>query len=304
MAGDRRRPFASRQTRALALNLQASSFKLQLQGSPPSPSNLAPSSPVAMLAWGSGGHRSRAANSNSNPDPSDRPLSEHVRFEMVEPRRPPDPLLLPPPPPSTVPSRHPQCPLHPAPLTPSMPTGSSPNLQPVSPRLSATLKSFPKRTTIVPWSSVLTGPGTNSTLMYVTPPSTCSPITTSLTTPSCQNSNVVQFISLLKKDNKREQMVYYQARPPDRPYGTTLTLVRKTGIGTYVSKHGPGFFTPMVKKMSKLLDEAVAWNLASHTQCSYSIKKPFISRFTGLFVSWLRILDAALLALLQNHIIS
>ncbi|KAF9654136.1 hypothetical protein BDM02DRAFT_3106405 [Thelephora ganbajun] len=25
-----------------------------------------------------------------------------------------------------------------------------------------------------------------------------------------QNSNVVQFISLLKKDNKREQMVYYQ----------------------------------------------------------------------------------------------
>jgi len=25
-----------------------------------------------------------------------------------------------------------------------------------------------------------------------------------------QNSNVVQFISMLKKDNKREQMVYYQ----------------------------------------------------------------------------------------------
>ena len=48
--------------------------------------------------------------------------------------------------------------------------------------------------------------------------------TTSLIIPSCQNSNVVQFISLLKKDNKREQMVYYQARLPDRSYGRTLTL--------------------------------------------------------------------------------
>jgi len=74
-------------------------------------------------------------------------------------------------------------------------------------------------------------------------------------------------------------------------------LERKTGIGTYVSKHGPGFFTPVFKKMSKLLDEAVAWNLASHTQCSYSIEKRAISGFTALFVSWLRILDAALLVL-------
>ena len=56
------------------------------------------------------------------------------------------------------------------------------------------------------------------------PSSTCSPNTTSLTTASWQNSNVVQFISLLKKDNKREQMVYYQVRPSDRPYGTTLTF--------------------------------------------------------------------------------
>lgn len=53
-------------------------------------------------------------------------------------------------------------------------------------------------------------------------------------------------------------------------------LLRKTGIGTYVSKHGPGFFTPIFKKMSKMLDEAVAWNLASHTQCSYSINGRFI----------------------------
>ena len=74
----------------------------------------------------------------------------------------------------------------------------------------------------------------------------------------------------------------------------TDILSRKTGIGTYVAKHGPGFFTPVVKKMSKVLDEAVAWNLASHTQCLYTIAKCFISIFTGPFVSRLRILDATL----------
>jgi hypothetical protein len=34
----------------------------------------------------------------------------------------------------------------------------------------------------------------------------------------------VQFISLLKKDNKHEQMVYYQACPSERPYGRVLTF--------------------------------------------------------------------------------
>ena len=38
-----------------------------------------------------------------------------------------------------------------------------------------------------------------------------------------QNSNVVQFISMLKKDNKREQMVYYQVTTdPETPH-TSLT---------------------------------------------------------------------------------
>lgn len=61
-------------------------------------------------------------------------------------------------------------------------------------------------------------------------------------------------------------------------------LSRKTGIGTYVPKHGPGFLTPVFKKFSKLLDEAVAWNLASHTQCSYTIIIRFIS-YLGVFLS-------------------
>jgi hypothetical protein len=55
-----------------------------------------------------------------------------------------------------------------------------------------------------------------------------------------------------------------------RMTGTDI-LAPKTGIGTYVAKHGSVFFTPIIKKISKLLDEAVAWNLASHTQCLYSI---------------------------------
>ncbi|KAF9786707.1 hypothetical protein BJ322DRAFT_667687 [Thelephora terrestris] len=94
------------------------------------------------------------------------------------------------------------------------------------------------------------------------------------------NSNVVEFISLLKKDKKHEQMVYYQ-----------------TGIGTYVAKHGPVVFTSIFKKVSKVLDAAVAWNLASHTQCLHTIIKSSISVLMGPFVSWLRIFDAALFVL-------
>ena len=37
-----------------------------------------------------------------------------------------------------------------------------------------------------------------------------------------QNSNVVKFFSLLKRDDRREQMVYYQVRalPLHSPYDT------------------------------------------------------------------------------------
>ncbi|KAI0713137.1 hypothetical protein C8T65DRAFT_739009 [Cerioporus squamosus] len=63
------------------------------------------------------------------------------------------------------------------------------------------------------------------------------------------NSNVVKFFSLLKRDDRREQMVYYQ-----------------TGIGTYTS---PQLVTSLGQAVSKTLDEAVAWNLDTHVMAGY-----------------------------------
>ncbi|RPD64672.1 hypothetical protein L226DRAFT_528953 [Lentinus tigrinus ALCF2SS1-7] len=63
------------------------------------------------------------------------------------------------------------------------------------------------------------------------------------------NSNVVKFFSMLKRDDRREQMVYYQ-----------------TGIGTYTS---PQLVTAVGQAVSKTLDEAVAWNLDTHVMAGY-----------------------------------
>jgi len=66
------------------------------------------------------------------------------------------------------------------------------------------------------------------------------------------NSNVVQFVYMLKKDDRREQMVYYQS-----------------GIGTYISNKSTAMWAPATRKISKVLDQAVAWDLSSHTQGGY-----------------------------------
>ncbi|KAM6490035.1 Uncharacterized alpha/beta hydrolase domain (DUF2235) domain containing protein [Amanita muscaria] len=63
------------------------------------------------------------------------------------------------------------------------------------------------------------------------------------------NSNIVQLVSMLKKDDKTKQMVYYQA-----------------GIGTYTS---PAIATPLMSKLSKALDEMFAWNLDVHVMGGY-----------------------------------
>ncbi|KAF5358617.1 hypothetical protein D9758_007672 [Tetrapyrgos nigripes] len=63
------------------------------------------------------------------------------------------------------------------------------------------------------------------------------------------NSNIVSFFRMLKKDDRYQQMVYYQA-----------------GIGTYTA---PQQATPLMTKFSKALDEAVAWNLHSHVMGGY-----------------------------------
>ncbi|KAI8981357.1 hypothetical protein BD414DRAFT_443685 [Trametes punicea] len=62
-------------------------------------------------------------------------------------------------------------------------------------------------------------------------------------------SNVVKFFSLLKKDDRREQMVYYQS-----------------GIGTYTT---PQVTTAVGQFISKILDEMVAWNLDAHVMSGY-----------------------------------
>ncbi|KAI0778877.1 hypothetical protein BD413DRAFT_465419 [Trametes elegans] len=63
------------------------------------------------------------------------------------------------------------------------------------------------------------------------------------------NSNVIALFSMLKKDDRNEQMVYYQS-----------------GIGTYVA---PQVASPLRAKVDRLLDEMVAWNLSSHVQSGY-----------------------------------
>ncbi|KAF8174236.1 hypothetical protein BJ912DRAFT_990493 [Pholiota molesta] len=63
------------------------------------------------------------------------------------------------------------------------------------------------------------------------------------------NSNIVQLVALLKKDDRTKQLVYYQA-----------------GIGTYTS---PKVATPFASSIRKTLDEMFAWNLHAHVMSGY-----------------------------------
>ncbi|KAJ7720856.1 hypothetical protein DFH07DRAFT_304164 [Mycena maculata] len=63
------------------------------------------------------------------------------------------------------------------------------------------------------------------------------------------NSNIVQLVSALKKNDRTKQMVYYQS-----------------GIGTYTS---PKLATPLTAKISLTVDAAIAWNLGEHVMAGY-----------------------------------
>ncbi|KAK0202279.1 hypothetical protein DFS33DRAFT_1066708 [Desarmillaria ectypa] len=63
------------------------------------------------------------------------------------------------------------------------------------------------------------------------------------------NSNIVQLFSLLKKDDRSKQMVYYQS-----------------GIGTYTS---PQIATPFMSKIYKTVDVMIAWDLDAHVMAGY-----------------------------------
>ncbi|THH27339.1 hypothetical protein EUX98_g6851 [Antrodiella citrinella] len=64
------------------------------------------------------------------------------------------------------------------------------------------------------------------------------------------NSNVVQLVAALRKDDTTKQLVYYQ-----------------TGIGTYTDS---AFKAPILSGISEVLDEMLAWNISSHIQAGYS----------------------------------
>jgi uncharacterized protein (DUF2235 family) len=76
-----------------------------------------------------------------------------------------------------------------------------------------------------------------------------------------QNSNVVQFFSMLKKDDRAQQMVYYQVRVAAEHIRVRLMTESQAGIGTYTT---PEIATPGMAKLSKTLDMMIAWNLDAH----------------------------------------
>ncbi|KAG9048238.1 hypothetical protein FS837_000437 [Tulasnella sp. UAMH 9824] len=63
------------------------------------------------------------------------------------------------------------------------------------------------------------------------------------------NTNIIKFFDLLRKDDPDRQMVYYQP-----------------GIGTYVN---PGMWMPVFIQMSKFADQAFAWFLDAHIMGGY-----------------------------------
>ncbi|KAF9560892.1 hypothetical protein CPC08DRAFT_459719 [Agrocybe pediades] len=63
------------------------------------------------------------------------------------------------------------------------------------------------------------------------------------------NTNVVKFFALLRKDDPDEQLCYYQA-----------------GVGTYFQ---PGVVSPLFEWCAKILDLAVAWYLDQHVMDGY-----------------------------------
>lgn len=64
------------------------------------------------------------------------------------------------------------------------------------------------------------------------------------------NTNVVKFFDLLKKDKPEEQLCYYQP-----------------GVGTYFN---PGVVSPFFLGLAKILDLAFAWYLDAHVLGGYN----------------------------------
>ena len=87
---------------------------------------------------------------------------------------------------------------------------------------------------------------------------------------------------MLKKDNKREQMVYYQVTTDSETSHQSVRPTRacQAGIGTYTSSHALGFISAITRRFSKVLDQAIAWSLPLHTQCA-CVHEFFVRLETG-----------------------
>ena len=77
-----------------------------------------------------------------------------------------------------------------------------------------------------------------------------------------QNSNVVQFLAMLRKDDPKKQLVYYQVILFSLCIkAIVLTQFRQAGIGTYTSNV---LKTQIIETTSKLVDAMIAWNMPEH----------------------------------------
>ena len=79
-----------------------------------------------------------------------------------------------------------------------------------------------------------------------------------------QNSNVVQFLAMLKKDDPKEQLVYYQVTSIGlHVKAAVLTCFAKAGIGTYTTSVVK---TPVLESMAKVRDKMFARSLNDHVK--------------------------------------
>ena len=72
---------------------------------------------------------------------------------------------------------------------------------------------------------------------------------------------------MLKKDNKHQQMVYYQVRKKKNSLNVQLTSISQAGIGTY---NIPEIAKPWMAKLSRTLDMMIGIHLNAHIMGTFS----------------------------------
>lgn len=80
---------------------------------------------------------------------------------------------------------------------------------------------------------------------------------------------------MLKKDDRSQQMVYYQVSAPISDFEMVVTErdIVQAGIGTYTI---PQIATPAYAKFSKTMDMAIAQNLDAHVMGEFVTLSSFL----------------------------